>query len=78
MTTQDFKYEKYSSVAPFDRNLLPVGMWWRQHELEVYRTCAIQQLVVLDAVQLVSDVTSANINLQVQTEQVSVPINQVG
>lgn len=54
--------EKFS-----DMDALPVWMRCWQHELEVDSTCSILQLVMLDAVQLVGDISSAHIHLKGKT-----------
>lgn len=46
--------------------LLPVGMWGRQHELELHYARVVLQLSVLDAVELVGNVRSAHVDLQLR------------
>lgn len=43
--------------------VIPVGVGCGQHELELYYTCVVLQLTMLDAVQLICDVGSANVHL---------------
>lgn len=47
---------------------LPVGVRWWQHKLEIYSTRSILQLVMLDAIQLIGNVSSAYIHLGPQNE----------
>lgn len=45
---------------------LPVGVCGREHELELHDAGAFTQLLVLDAVQLVGDVSPADVHLRMQ------------
>lgn len=43
---------------------IPVGMWGREHELELYYTGVVLQLSMLNAVELVGNVRPAHIHLR--------------
>ena len=52
-------------------------MWCWQHKLKVYSACSVQQLVMLNAIQLIGNVSSANIHLQVATERVIISRSEI-
>lgn len=57
------KEDAHCTSIEGDFDVIPVGVGCGQHELELYYTRVVLQLAMLDAVQLIRDVGSANVHL---------------